>query len=78
GSAGSNGLIQAKEFSKSTPLTGMCVSKLDGSYKGGIVVAIHGEFKFPVRYVGLGEGPDDLEEFDPQTFAAALFPDDSV
>ena len=75
GSAGSNGLMQAREFSKALPLTGLCLTKLDGSSKGGIVVAIHDEFHLPVRFIGLGEEPEDLQPFDSNMFAEALFPE---
>ena len=77
-SAGSNGLNQAKEFTQATPLTGICLTKIDGTSKGGIVVAIHEEQKLPIRFVGLGEGPDDLNQFDAEMFAEALFPSDMV
>ncbi|MCH2175762.1 MAG: signal recognition particle-docking protein FtsY [Lentisphaeria bacterium] len=75
GSAGSNGLMQAREFSKAAPLDGLCLTKLDGSGKGGIVVAIHEELALPVRYIGLGESPEDLQPFDPSFFAEAIFPE---
>jgi fused signal recognition particle receptor len=78
GSAGSNGLMQAREFSKTHPLTGLCLTKLDGSGKGGIVVAIHEELHLPVRFIGLGEEPEDLQPFDSQMFAEALFPEHLV
>ncbi len=74
GSAGSNGLVQAREFTRATPLTGLCLTKLDGSSKGGIVVAIREELKLPVRFVGFGEAPEDLQPFDAQMFADAIFP----
>ena len=75
GSTGTNALMQAREFSKVAPLTGLCLTKLDGSSKGGIVVAIREELGLPVRYIGLGEGIDDLQPFDPDAFAQALFED---
>ncbi len=78
GSAGSNGLMQAREFSKAHPLTGLCLTKLDGSGKGGIVVAIHEELHLPVRFIGLGEEPEDLQPFDSKMFAEALFPEHLV
>ena len=74
GSAGSNGLVQAREFGRATPLTGLCVTKLDGTSKGGIVVAIHQELGLPVRFVGLGEAVADLQPFDARMFAEAIFP----
>ncbi|MGL4854849.1 MAG: signal recognition particle-docking protein FtsY [Lentisphaeria bacterium] len=73
GSTGTNALMQAREFGKVSALTGLCVTKLDGSAKGGVVVAIHNEMKYPIRFVGLGEKPDQLQAFDPEMFAKALF-----
>ena len=70
---GQNGLVQAKEFGEVTEVTGVVLTKLDGSAKGGIVFAIETELGIPVKLVGLGEGIDDLVEFDPTEFAAALF-----
>ena len=64
-SIGSNALIQAREFNKSVPLTGLVITKLDGTSKGGMVVAIQNELKLPVKFVGLGEHPDDLQKFEP-------------
>ncbi len=78
GSAGSNGLMQAREFSKAIPLSGIVLTKIDGSAKGGIVVAIHEELQMPVRFVGLGEEPEDLQPFDAKMFAEAIFPKDLV
>jgi fused signal recognition particle receptor len=68
-----NALSQAREFNKAVPLTGLIVTKLDGTSKGGMVVAIHQELALPVKFVGLGEQPDDLQPFSPQQFAHALF-----
>jgi len=73
GSTGMNALQQAREFHKIVPLTGLVVTKLDGTSKGGMVVAIHDELKIPVKFIGLGEQPDDLQPFDPAQFAEALF-----
>lgn len=70
---GQNGLIQAKEFLNTAGLTGIVLTKLDGTAKGGIVFAIASELKLPVKYVGVGEGMDDLIPFDAQTFVEALF-----
>ena len=78
GSTGSNGLMQAREFGKATPLTGLCLTKLDGTGKGGIVVAIHEELDLPVRFIGLGEAPEDLQPFNPEHFAEAIFPQNLV
>ena len=70
---GQNGLIQAKQFLETARLTGIVLTKLDGTAKGGIVFAIGHELKLPVKYVGVGEGMDDLIPFDPKTFIEALF-----
>jgi fused signal recognition particle receptor len=75
GSTGTNALIQAREFGKVTDLNGLCLTKLDGSSKGGVVVAIHDELEFPIHFVGLGEKPQDLQPFDAEMFAKALFED---
>jgi len=72
---GMNALNQAREFNKTVPLTGLVVSKLDGTSKGGMVVAIQKELGLPIKFVGLGEEPDDLQPFDPKQFAEALFAD---
>lgn len=69
---GQNGLIQAKQFAESAGITGIVLTKLDGTAKGGIVVAIAKEMGLPVKYVGLGEGIDDLQAFDSQEFTNAL------
>ena len=70
---GQNGLIQAKQFLETSGLTGIVLTKLDGTAKGGIVFAIANELKLPVKYVGVGEGIDDLIPFDAKTFVEALF-----
>lgn len=70
---GQNGLIQAKQFLETSGLTGIVLTKLDGTAKGGIVFAIASELGLPVKYVGVGEGMDDLIPFDPKTFVEALF-----
>lgn len=70
---GQNGLIQAKQFLETSGLTGIVLTKLDGTAKGGIVFAIASELGLPVKYVGVGEGMDDLVPFDPTTFVEALF-----
>ena len=69
---GQNGLIQAKQFKETAGLTGIVLTKLDGTAKGGIVIAIARELLVPVKYVGLGEGIDDLQPFDAQAFVEAL------
>jgi len=73
GSTGMNALNQAREFHKAVPLTGLIVTKLDGTSKGGMVVAIQKELGLPVKFIGLGEQPDDLQPFDAKQFARALF-----
>jgi fused signal recognition particle receptor len=70
---GMNALNQAREFNKAVPLTGLVVTKLDGTSKGGMVVAIQDELGLPVKFIGLGEQPDDLQPFDANQFAQALF-----
>ena len=72
-STGQNGLTQARRFTESAELTGVVLTKLDGSAKGGIVMAVQHELDIPVKLVGLGEGIDDLVEFDAAEFADALF-----
>ncbi|HBC88270.1 MAG TPA: signal recognition particle-docking protein FtsY [Lentisphaeria bacterium] len=72
-SMGTNALIQAKEFLGTAGVTGLILTKLDGTGKGGIVVAIQEEYNLPVIFVGLGEQPEDLQPFDPEMFAKALF-----
>ncbi|MGB4450921.1 MAG: signal recognition particle-docking protein FtsY [Tepidanaerobacteraceae bacterium] len=70
---GQNALVQAKTFKEAVDFQGIILTKLDGTAKGGIVVAIASELKIPVWYIGIGEGIDDLQEFDHQTFVDALF-----
>jgi fused signal recognition particle receptor len=70
---GQNGLSQVRMFKDAVGVTGIFLTKLDGTAKGGIMIAIADEFKVPVRYVGLGEKPDDFQKFDPVWFAEALF-----
>jgi len=69
---GQNGLAQAKEFGRILPITGIALTKLDGTAKGGVVLAIADGLKIPIRWVGVGEGMDDLVPFDPEEYAAAL------
>jgi len=69
---GQNGVTQAKVFSEVVDITGIVLSKLDGTAKGGIVIAVQRELGVPVKLVGLGEGPDDLAPFEPETFVDAL------
>ena len=76
-STGQNGLVQAKQFAEAVDVTGIALTKLDGTAKGGIVLAIQSELGLPVKIVGVGEGVGDLIEFDPKEFAAALFSEDA-
>jgi len=69
---GQNALAQARQFTEAVGVTGLVLTKLDGTAKGGIVVAIANELKLPIRYIGVGEAPEDFGEFDPHAFAAAL------
>jgi len=69
---GQNGLVQAQQFTEAVGVTGVVLTKLDGTAKGGVVVAIQRELGLPVKLVGLGEGPDDLVPFDPEEFVDAL------
>jgi len=70
---GQNALSQAKLFKEAADVTGLALTKLDGTAKGGIVVAVSNEFKLPVRFIGIGESAEDLREFDPAQFVGALF-----
>ena len=72
---GMNALNQARDFNKAVALTGLVITKLDGTSKGGMVVAVQRELPLPVKFIGLGEQPDDLQPFDPKAFARALFED---
>jgi fused signal recognition particle receptor len=69
---GGNALQQAREFHKAIPLTGVIVTKLDGSGKGGVLVAIQQELGIPTRFIGLGEKAEDFQPFDPGRFVAEL------
>lgn len=73
GTTGQNALVQAKEFGAVTDLTGIVLTKLDGTAKGGIAIAIQSELKVPVKYIGVGEGIEDLQRFDANAFVNALF-----
>lgn len=70
---GQNGLIQAKQFKETADITGIVLTKLDGTAKGGIVFAIANELQLPVKYIGVGESADDLMPFEPDQFVEALF-----
>jgi len=73
GSTGMNAMVQAREFHKAVKLTGLVITKLDGTSKGGAVVAIQKELGIPVKFIGVGEQADDLQAFDARQFAEALF-----
>lgn len=73
GNTGQNALIQAEEFSKVTDITGLIITKLDGTAKGGVVFQISSNQKIPVKYIGVGEGIDDLQTFNPELFVKAIF-----
>jgi len=77
-SIGQNALNQARQFHSAVGLTGIVMTKLDGTAKGGIVFAIANMLRVPFRYLGIGEGIDDLREFDAQQFVQAIFQDDSI
>jgi fused signal recognition particle receptor len=70
---GTNAVIQAKDFTAATNVTGLFLAKLDGTAKGGIVVAIREQLAIPVKFIGVGETPDDVEPFDPEKFVKAMF-----
>ena len=73
GSTGQNAFEQARQFTKATEVTSMAVTKLDGTAKGGVVIGISRQFKIPVKYIGLGEGMDDLQPFNRRAFVDSLF-----
>ena len=73
GTTGQNAMAQAKQFQEAAHITGIVLTKLDGTAKGGIAVAIQSEMGIPVKYIGVGETIDDLEKFDPDQFVQALF-----
>ena len=70
---GQNAVVQAKEFKNAADITGLVLTKLDGTAKGGIIISIKGELGIPVKYIGVGEGVDDMEPFDCRQFTSALF-----
>ncbi|HOV84031.1 MAG TPA: signal recognition particle-docking protein FtsY [Paludibacteraceae bacterium] len=73
GSTGQNAFEQAKQFTKATDVTALAITKLDGTAKGGVVLGISDQFKIPVKYIGLGEGLEDLQVFDKMAFVESLF-----
>lgn len=78
GSTGQNAFQQAKEFSRATDITAMAITKLDGTAKGGVVVGVVDQFKVPVKFVGIGEGIDDLKVFNKNEFVGSLFTMDDI
>ena len=78
GSTGQNAFMQAKEFSRATDITALAVTKLDGTAKGGVVVGIVNEFKVPIKFIGIGEGIDDLKVFDRREFVNSLFSKEDI
>ena len=74
GTTGQNAIAQVRAFSAKVPVTGLVVTKLDGTAKGGVVFALAREFGIPIRYAGIGERPEDLRVFDPEAFVDALLP----
>ena len=78
GSTGQNAFHQAKEFSKATDVTALAVTKLDGTAKGGVVIGIVDQFRIPVKFIGIGEGIDDLKTFDRKEFVNSLFSNDDI
>ena len=73
---GQNAISQAKNFGEIVPLTGVVLTKLDGTAKGGVVLSVHEELHVPIKWIGLGEREDDLDRFHPEEFAKALFETD--
>lgn len=73
GTTGQNGVIQAKQFMEVCPIDGIILTKLDGTAKGGVVISIKNTLNIPVKYIGVGEGIEDLQAFDPESFVEALF-----
>ena len=71
---GQNAVSQAEQFKEAADITGIILTKLDGTAKGGIVFAIKNDYSIPVKLVGLGEGIDDIDEFDPEGFVEAIIP----
>ena len=78
GSTGQNAFVQAKEFSRATDVTALAVTKLDGSAKGGVVVGIVDQFRFPIKFLGIGEGIDDLKVFDKKEYVNSLFKKEDI
>ena len=77
GTAGQNAIVQARQFTETAQVTGIVITKLDGTAKGGAVFAIADELKLPVKLLGVGETADDLVPMDPSAFVSALLPTDA-
>lgn len=73
GTTGQNALVQAKQFAEVADISGIVLTKLDGTARGGIAIAIQSEMNIPVKYIGIGEQIDDLQKFDADSFVDALF-----
>ena len=73
GTTGQNALVQSREFAEVAPLSGIVITKMDGTAKGGIAIAVQSELNIPVKFIGVGERISDLQEFDPDAFVKALF-----
>ena len=78
GSTGQNAFQQAKEFARATDISALAVTKLDGTAKGGVVVGIVDQFRIPIKFVGIGEGIDDLKVFNKREFVNSLFSKDDM
>ena len=78
GSTGQNAFQQAKEFSRATDISALAVTKLDGTAKGGVVVGIVDQFKVPIKFIGIGEGIDDLKVFDKRELVGSLFSKEDI
>jgi fused signal recognition particle receptor len=73
GSTGQNAFEQAKQFTAATEVTSLAITKLDGTAKGGVLLGISDQFQIPVKYIGVGEGIEDLQDFDPKHYIQTLF-----
>ena len=73
GSTGQNAFEQARQFTLATEVNALAITKLDGTAKGGVVIGVSDQFKIPVKYIGVGEGMDDLQVFDRKAFVESLF-----
>ncbi len=78
GTTGKNAVSQVKEFGEITDLSGVVITKLDGTAKGGIAITIADEYDMPIKFIGVGERPEDLREFDPKEFVGQIFEESGV